>query len=180
MGAATLSTLSALGGQRALASFGTTWLTQHHQGRIQQKTLESAAAGAAVRRIHHAGVGALCRCPHARPGGSFKTGFALRRESHPKAARPLPAPFRSPPIDLIGRLLLRVVAKSAPQEFERLVFAFAGQTSMPSAGRKTSSGRSEKDWRSVRKRACVWSSARGRRRTESPRPEIAPSRSSRQ
>ena len=44
MDTATLSTLSALGGSAigAFASFGTRWLTQHHQARIQQQTFEGA------------------------------------------------------------------------------------------------------------------------------------------
>ena len=44
MDSATLSALSALGGSAigALASFGSTWLTQHHQRRIQLQTMESA------------------------------------------------------------------------------------------------------------------------------------------
>jgi hypothetical protein len=44
MDGALLGALSALGGSSigALASFGTTWPAQHHQGRMQQQTLESA------------------------------------------------------------------------------------------------------------------------------------------
>lgn len=50
MGSATLSASAALGGSAigALACFATTWLTQHHQGRMRQRAPESAA-GAAVR-----------------------------------------------------------------------------------------------------------------------------------
>jgi hypothetical protein len=44
MDGALLGALSALGGSSigALASVGTTWLTQHYQGRMQQQSQESA------------------------------------------------------------------------------------------------------------------------------------------